>query len=285
MWSITWRIAKEHSTVDQKIAWFADRQHGQITAGQLHRCGVSDFAIYHRCRTGRLHRMYRGVYAVGHTALSHHGRWMAAVLACGDGAVLSHRSAAQLFTLLPAAVPPVDVTVPFKRRPKHAGIAIHRSRTLTSAAVTARERIPATKPWRTIQDLRRTESPELVRKAIRQAEFLGFPLRDISTDRTRSEMEAMFLALCRRYGLPTPEVNVRIGPHDIDFLFRQERLAIETDGWQNHRGKQAFEDDRDRGLELMKRGFELLRLSWHQIETEPALVAAVLRERLDRAAA
>ena len=157
---------------------------------------------------------------------------MAAVLACGEGAVLSHRSAAQLFTLLPAAVHPVHVTVPFERRPRHAGIAIHRSRTLTPAAITALHRIPATKPWRTIHDLRRTEVPETVREAIRQADFHGFPLKDISTDRTRSELERMFLALCRRYGLPTPEVNVRVGPYLVDFLFREQRLAVETDGWQ-----------------------------------------------------
>jgi very-short-patch-repair endonuclease len=229
--------------------------------------------------------MYRGVYAVGHVALSHEGRWMAAVLACGEGAVLSHRSAAQLFTLLPAAVETVHVTVPFDRRPKHAGIAVHRSRTLTPAAITARERVPATKPWRTIEDLRRTESPELVRQAIRQADFLGLPLQNISTDRTRSELERLFLALCRRYGLPTPEVNVRIGPHLVDFLFREQRLAVETDGWKAHRGRQAFEDDRVRGLDLLKLGFELVRLSKRQIEDEPALVAVVLRDRLHRAAA
>jgi very-short-patch-repair endonuclease len=210
---------------------------------------------------------------------------MAAVLACGEGAVLSHRSAAQLFTLLPAAVETVHVTVPFERRPRHGGIAVHRSRTLTPDAATARDGIPATKPWRTIQDLRRTEAPGVVRDAIRQADFHGFPLRNISTDRTRSELERMFLALCRRFGLPTPEVNVRVGRHLIDFLFRQQQLAVEVDGWKGHRGRQAFEDDRVRGLDLMQHGFELLRLSYSQIEGEPALVAAVLRERLSRAAA
>ena len=210
---------------------------------------------------------------------------MSAVLACGEGAVLSHRSAAQLFTLLPAAVPPVHVTVPFERRPSHAGITIHRSRTLTPAAITARDRIPATKPWRTIQDLRRTEPPAVVREAIRQADFHGFPLKDISTDRTRSELERMFLALCRRYGLPIPEVNVRVGPYLIDFLFRRERLAVETDGWQAHRGQQAFEDDRARGLHLLKLGFDLVRLSYSQIEDSPAEVAAILRNRLSRSAA
>lgn len=278
-------MSDKYSTADQRIAWFADLQHGLITAGQLRRCGLDRDAIRYRCRIRRLTRIHRGVYAVGHASLGHHGRWMAAVLACGDGAVLSHRSAAQLLKLLPAAIETVHVTVPFERRPGHAGIAVHRSRTLTPAAVTARNRIPATRPWRTIQDLKRTESPEVVRHAIRQAEFLGFPLYDISTDRTRSELERKFLALCRRYGLPMPEVNVRVGPYLVDFLFREQRLAVETDGWQSHRGRQAFEDDRARGLGLRHRGFELIRLSKRQIEDEPDLVAAVLRERLSRAAA
>ena len=268
------------STTDREAAGIAARQHGVITRPQLLGASISSNGINRRIAAGRLHPVYPGVYAAGHGALSNEGRWMAAVLACGEGAVLSHRSAAQLFTLLPAAVETVHVTVPFKRRPKHAGIAIHRSRTLTPATITARNRIPATKPWRTIQDLRRTESPEVVREAIRQADFHGFPLKDASTDRTRSELERMFLALCRRYGLPTPEVNVRIGPYLVDFLFREQRLAVETDGWTSHRGRQAFEDDRARGLGLRQRGFELIRLSKRQIEDEPALVAAVLRERL-----
>ena len=126
---------------------------------------------------------------------------MAAVLACGEGAVLSHRSAAELFTLLPAAVPPAHVTVPFSRRPRHAGIAIHRSRTLNASAITARQRIPATRPWRTIEDIRRTESPRVVREAIRQADFHGFPLQNISTDRTRSELDfALPPALASAFG-------------------------------------------------------------------------------------
>ena len=285
LWSVSRNMSDKYSTADERIAWFADRQHGLITTAQLRYCDLDRDAIRYRCRLRRLTRIHRGVYAVGHAALSNEGSWMAAVLACGEGAVLSHRSAAQLFTLLPAAVETVHVTVPFKRRPRHAGIAVHRSRTLNSAAITARDRIPATKPWRTIRDLRCSESPETVRKAIRQAEFLGLPLENISTDRTRSELERMFLALCRRFGLPTPEVNVRLGRHLVDFLFRQQRLAVEVDGWEAHRGHQAFEDDRSRGLDLLKLGFELVRLSFRQIEDEPAFVAAVLRERLARAAA
>jgi len=285
LWSITRNMSEKYSTPDQRIAWFANGQHGVITTAQLYRCRIDDDGIGYRRRIRRLHRLHQGVYSVGHGALSNEGKWMAAVLACGEGAVLSHRSAAQLFALLPAAVGTVHVTVPFERRPSRADVAIHRSRTLTPAAITARDRIPATKPWRTSHDLRRTEPPEVVREAIRQADFHGFPLDDISTDRTRSELERMFLALCRRYGLPVPEVNVRIGRYLVDFLFREAGLAVEVDGWQAHRGHQAFEDDRARGLDLLKRGYELLRLSYRQIEHEPAVVAAVLHDRLNRAAA
>lgn len=198
LWSVTRNTSEELSTADERIAWFASRQHGVITAPQLHRCGIDDDAILYRSRLCRLHRLYRAIYSVGHQTLSNEGRWMASVLACGDAAALSHRSAAQLWRLLPAAIHPIHVTVPFERQPRHAAIVIHRSRTLTPAEVTQRDRIPVTRPSRTLRDLRRAEPAGLVRKATRQAEFLGLPLDHISTDRTRSELERMFLALCRR---------------------------------------------------------------------------------------
>ena len=116
-----------------------------------------------------------------------------------------------------------------------------------------------------------------MRRATRQAEFLGLPLGHVSTDGTRSELERMFLRLCRQHGLPRPEVNVRVGPHLVDFLFRVGHLAVETDGWQGHRGRQAFEDDRARDLDLKLAGFEVLRFTYRQVEEEPQRVAEAIR--------
>ena len=111
--------------------------------------------------------------------------------------------------------------------------------------------------------------------------MLGLPLGpDVSSDRTRSDLEWDFLGICRRYGLPEPEVNVRIGPHIVDFLWRDRRLIVETDGYRYHRGRQAFEDDRARDLDLRTRGFEVVRLSARQVFEEPERVAGALHAAL-----
>lgn len=111
--------------------------------------------------------------------------------------------------------------------------------------------------------------------------MLGLPIGpDIERDRTRSDLERDFLRLCRRHCLPMPEVNVRIGPHLADFLWRGRRLVVETDGYRYHRGRAAFEDDRARDLDLRARGFEVIRLSEKQMEEDPRGVAQVLAPAL-----
>jgi very-short-patch-repair endonuclease len=120
-----------------------------------------------------------------------------------------------------------------------------------------------------------------VRRAIRQASVLGLPLGgDVGHDRTRSDLERDFLRICRRHRLPTPEVNVSVGTYLVDFLWRDRHLAVETDGYGYHRGRQAFRDDRHRDLELRARGLEVVRLSEEQVTDEPGRVAEVLREML-----
>ena len=131
---------------------------------------------------------------------------------------------------------------------------------------------------RTLADLERTAPDWLYRRALRQAEYLG---RDTGAERdgTRSDLEGAFLRLCRRHGLPEPERNVRVGPFTVDFLWRDEGLVVETDGYAAHRGRQAFLDDRARELELSARGLRLRRFSDEQIGSQPAgVVAAVVRE-------
>ncbi len=153
--------------------------------------------------------------------------------------------------------------------------------------------IPATTPARTISDLRRVSSggsplisPKELRRAIRQANFLGLPVgEEERRDRNRSDLEEDFQELCRKYGLPEPEVNVRVGPHLVDFLWRDRNLVVETDGYSSHRGRAAFEDDRARDLDLRARGFEVIRLAEKQVNEEPQRVAevvgAALRVRAD----
>ncbi|MGH2980745.1 MAG: endonuclease domain-containing protein [Solirubrobacterales bacterium] len=146
---------------------------------------------------------------------------------------------------------------------------------------TRRKGIPVTTPARTISDLRRSVPPGLVRKAIRQAEVIGLGIGgDAKADLTRSELEDRFLALCRRHRLPVPGVNARIGSYVVDFLWRDQRLIVETDGYRYHRGRQAFEDDRARDVELRLLGYEVVRFTYRQLVDDPARVARALRALL-----
>lgn len=290
---------------DQSIARIAERQHGVISVWQLYELGIGERGVRTRVDAGRLHRIHRGIYAVGHAALSPEGRCAAAVLAVGWkraergdsvlaywGAAVGHRSGACLWKLLPVRHHPIDVIVTGSsgkaRRP---GIRVHRSGTLVPAEVTLRHGIPVTTPARTISDLRRATSERWpgaipareLRRAIRQAGVLGLPIGDQSAipgwpgdDRTRSDLELDFLRLCRRHRLPAPEVNVRVGRCLVDFLWRERRLIVETDGYVYHRGEEAFQDDRGRDLDLKRLGYEVVRLSERQIDEEPGKVAQTL---------
>ena len=207
---------------------------------------------------------------------------MAAVLAYGEGAVLSHGSAAALWGLLRPLSRPIDVSVPSHGgRKRRAGICVHRCASLENAMTAVRDGIPVTTPARTIADLRGSVTPRLFRRAVRQAEIAGFALGpEVKTDRTRSDFEGEFLELCRVHGLRRPEVNVRVGRWTVDFLWRAERLAVETDSYRYHRGSIAFEDDHARDLELRGRGFEVRRFTELQIRDEADRVAADLGEAL-----
>jgi very-short-patch-repair endonuclease len=307
-------MREEIDTRDLGMARIAARQHGVIAVEQLYAVGLDKSTITRRIKRGHLHRMHRGVYAVGHRGLSWHRSWMAAVLACGEGAVLSHGSAAALWGLLKPIEGPVHVSTPSTSgRSKQRGIHLHRAPSLNpppqrppspvepspspsysprrggrrgrrpSALTTHRDNIPTTTVPRTIEDLRASSLPSyLVRRAIRQAEFKGLRLDGIETDRTRSDLESLFLTLVARYRLPRPEVNVKLGRFEVDFLWRAQRLVVETDSFLYHRGSVAFQDDYARDLDLRAAGYAVLRFSEQQLEDEPERVAADVAAELQR---
>ena len=280
--------------VDLEIAWQADTQHGVITTRQLAAIGLSRAAISKRARRGRLHRLHQGVYAVGHRLLSEEARWMAAVLTCGEEAVLSHGSAAALWGLLQPRSGPVDISIPSHNgRRRRQGIRLHRSASLRAhlsttglqkrpvPLVTLHNGIPVTTSARTIADLKRVVPAWEWRKAVRQAEFKELDLgAAFKTNRTRSDLEADFLRLCRRHGFPAPEVNVKVGGWTVDFLWREHRIAVETDFYGYHRGRVAFQDDHARDLALRRLGLDVRRYSEQQLNEQPEAVVADLREAL-----
>ena len=282
-------------TVDSAIAQIALRQHGVVTLRQLEEAGLGRRGASTRVAKGQLHRLHRGVYAVGHRAPSWHERWMAAVLACGDGAVLSHHSAAALWELLKPIEGAIHVSTPTTsgRKPQR-GIHLHRCRSLAPPRepspspsylhreggrgrrllTTYRHRISVTTIQRTIDDLGGSIAPHLVRRAKRQAELKGIHLEGSAHRCARSDLEEDFFALVRRHSLPFPETNVKLGRWEVDFLWRERRLIVETDSYLYHRGSIAFEDDYVRDLDLRSAGFTVLRFADVQIEGEPDRVAA-----------
>jgi hypothetical protein len=267
------------------MAGIAGRQHGVVTQRQLAVVGIDKSSITRRVKAGRLHRLHRGVYAVGHRSLSWRGRWLAAVLAAGDGAVLSHTSAAALWQFLRPISGPVHVTVDaaVRRRPR-LGLRIHRSRTLSSRDITCRHGIAVTTPARTIEDIRGEVESYLFRRALRQAELAGHRVPHLSaTKRSRSDLELLFLGLCDDNGLPRPLVNHRVHGRRVDFFWPEQRLAVETDSWDYHRGSVAFEDDHDRDLKLRAHGITTRRYTGDQMEAAPEAVVADLRDSLGRA--
>jgi very-short-patch-repair endonuclease len=242
---------------DASVAKIAARQHGVVTIEQLFRAGLSHTSVRRRVAAGLLHRLYRGVYAAGHTSVSREGRWIAAVLACGPEAALSHASAAHLWSLAPTSPSWAHVTVPGTQGRAHRrGIVLHRSATLRPEDTTFRHNIPVTTQARTRRDMGWT------------------------AERTRSDLERAFLRLLRSHELPLPEVNQRIGPYEVDVLWRTERLVVELDGYAFHSDRASFESDRRRDRELQARGYVVLRFTYREVIEEPDAVVGALRVHL-----
>lgn len=285
---------------DRAAAALAARQHGVLSAAQLIGLGLTREAIRRRREAGRLHEIHFGVYAVGHRAIGDRGRWLAAVLAGGPGAVLSHRSAAELWGSMPLTGRTPDVTVPRGRRPSGT-LTVHWPRGLEPADRTVRDGIPVTTPTRTLLDLAAVLAPRQLEAAFDEADRLGLIDRErlaalcrlrgrrgvrefrrlaarLLPDpvRTRSALEYRFLKLCRDRGLPQPEANARVAGLEVDALWRAGRLVVELDGHAYHRGRAAFERDRIRDATLQSVGYRVLRITHQRLEDDADGVLAAI---------
>jgi very-short-patch-repair endonuclease len=277
-----------------------------VTRAQLREHGITDGSVSWWLRTGRLHRIHRGVYAVGHPGVTEEARWLAAVLACGPGATLSHRSAAELWRIGVREGRRLDVTVPRTRHGGAAGITVHRARRLEPGEVTTLRGVPVTTLPRTLVDLADVVGEGELARAIHEAQVAhrlspraleaaagrahgrrgsGRLARAIGDpDRTRSALERRFRRLCREHGLPRPAVNERVAGMEVDFLWRERRVVAETDGWAFHRTRAAFETDRERDQALTRAGYRVVRFTHRQVAARPGEVAATLRAALGGAA-
>jgi predicted transcriptional regulator of viral defense system len=285
---------------DLAVAKLAGRQWGVVSLAQLQALGIGRSGVTRRVQGGRLRRVHRGVYVVGGAVLPREGRWLAAVLACGPGAVLSHVSAAVHWNLLQYDAPSPEVTAPASRRGAP-GIRLHRSHFLDAQDTTDHQGIPTTTVHRTLLDITAQVPSHHLERALAQAERVQLydhkALEDViqranghrATKRlsqaiqgdpqfTRSELEALMNKLAHDHDLPQPECNTSVAAHDhklheVDCYFPTHRLIVETDGWETHRTRHAFESDRAKDAALTAAGYTVVRFTWRQLRDDPRTVA------------
>jgi very-short-patch-repair endonuclease len=294
-----------HVGRERRLAELATLQHGVVGLTQLTGLGFGTHAIEGRLRDGRLHHVHRQAYAVGHLRLTQRSRWWAAVLAYGEGTVLSHRSAAALWRLTGESGP-IDVTASrgrqgVERRP---GIFLHRCR-LSGEGRTLRDGIPVTTVGRTLFDLAEVERFPRLRHAWEEADRLDLlqldevervceagrgrralrPIRLLLDEAraptvTRSPLEDRFAAFCRDQRLPEPATNVLLLGHEVDAYWPAAHLAVELDSVEFHMHRAAFERDRARDAALQAAGYRTVRITDRRLKREPDRIAAELRRLL-----
>jgi very-short-patch-repair endonuclease len=285
---------------DRPLAELAAKQHSVVGTWQLVDLGYSHRVIHARVARGQLHRKYRGVYAVGHARLTVRGKWMAAVLACGRDALLSHRAAAALWELRTAPTGPLDVTA--TSRHNIPGIRCHYVRTIHPDDRAEIDCIPLTSLARTLLDQAVILSHQRMRttlEAVERREILNFARLDALVARsnghrgvgrlraalnelhghplwTQSQLEILFLELIRSAGLPEPQVNVFLLGELVDFYWPEHKLVVEADGWGFHRSRRSFEENRLRDTKLQIAGIRVIRPTYKRIVHEPRALLADL---------
>jgi very-short-patch-repair endonuclease len=290
---------------DRVIQRLADTHHGVVCRRQLAAAGITGAMLKARVASGHLLRLHRGIYAVGHTRLRREGWWLAAVLACGPRAALSHRDAAALHGIRPCSRAKVDVTVlgPRSQRPQ---IDLHRTTVLEPPDLTVVDGIPVTSVARTLVDLAGVVRPASLAKALSEAERMNLldlralraakartqgrrgpgharlaqalaELEAQGTTLTRSPLEVAFLGLASAAGLPRPRTNVHVEGFEVDVYWPDHRLVVELDGWEFHRSRDAFQRDRAKTTQLTLAGYVVLRFTHDDVLRRPQTVVDGVR--------
>jgi very-short-patch-repair endonuclease/predicted transcriptional regulator of viral defense system len=299
--------AKIRHSSKETVWVLASRQHGVISKGQLRALGLSDKAIRHRLARGRLHPVAWGVYAVGRPEVDRLGEWMAAVLACGPTAVLSHTSAGALWGIRgERGRAPIDVSVRTCSHREVEGVRLHRRGALRDRDVTEHQRIPVTTPAQTLIDLAVTLDARRLERAVNEADKLdlvdpatllesldGYTARE-GVGRLRamlgaqvfrltdSELERRFLRLVRRAKVPMPQTGARLNGFKVDFFWPDLGLVVETDGLRYHRTPTQQVRDRERDQVHTAAGLTTLRFTHSQVVSDPLLVQRTLRRVVRR---
>ncbi len=281
----------------------AHKQHGVLSRQQLVVAGLGRRTIARRVEAGRLYRLHRGVYAFGRGEVTPRGKLMAAVLACGDGALLSHRSAAALWGL--CGTPHGDVEVSAPRGRTRPGIAVHECGVPREDRAIV-NRIPVTSVARSLFDLAEVVDEHRLDAAFEEADRLGLlelrALEEVCArgqgrhalprvrrlidaarfpEPARSSLKARFLVFCRDHDLPTPQTNVLVLNREVDAFWPKPRLIVEVDGWSFHRHRAAFERDRARDAAMQAAGYRVIRVTHRRLEREPEAVATDLHRLLE----
>ena len=299
--------------MDVVLAALANEQHGPFGLDQMRALGLSARAVQKRVQAGRLHRIHHAVYSlVPRELLNWEGLYMAAVLACGPGAVVSHRSAARLHELRNYGYTKIEMTVPRRSRRKHEGVLVHCSTTLNDKDVTVVNNIPVTTVARTLLDLGEPLTARQLERAFDQADILqvldGRAINDqlarnptrpaakairhvlnthyIGSTPTDNDFEEALLQLTRSLGLPDPRAQYYIDPGDgdppirADFAWPDRKIVVETDGHRTHGTRNAFETDRRRDQRLIAAGWTVIRTTWRQLNQRPHELKPVLLKLL-----
>jgi Transcriptional regulator, AbiEi antitoxin/Protein of unknown function (DUF559) len=291
------------------LADIAGRQHGVVSRSQAEALGISGNTVDRWRREGGLHRIHPGVYALGHEAITQRSRWMAAVLASGSGAVLSHRSAAASWRIWGSGAGKVHVTVP--RHTGSRGPIRRHFAALPVDEVTTRDGIPVTSAARSVLDLAADKGEAAAESALREMEYLGvygpvslpallqrYPrhrgaaivrrclerLEDDPGGRVRSPLEELFLPFLDAHHIPRPRLNAWLSVGDdryqVDCLWPEARLIGELDGFASHGTRRAMREDRKRDRQLLAASYRVVRIVGSQLRSEPSAVAADLRSLL-----
>jgi very-short-patch-repair endonuclease len=289
---------------DGTASRIAGGQRTLLTTAQLTRCGIGKDAVAYRMKSGRLHLVFHGVYSFGCEELPPLARELAALLAVGEGAFLSHRSAAFFWGMRKTAPAPVEVSVIGRSCSSRDGIRVHRIRAIDRREMLRKDGFWVSSPERAVLEVAAVAPDELVdmfdegfarrrlnlreldavlarNRPCRGASRLAAMLGD-GTGITRSRAERAFLKLIRDSGLPRPEANVKFGPYVPDFIWRRERLIVEIDSPTFHAGPRAFENDRDKDLFYRDARFDVLRFTRKHVVTRGPMVLVTVAQTLAR---